>query len=301
MCPSVLPRRLLEARLNCNPSSGCIPVWQKLLDRLNLPTISDLLVDQRVHRSLKTTTRHLLNIQSHLSLSNDCSSLPIGACDLLIGKPAPHWAATLSDVHKTRRNNFRIRLLTGCDGLEADVSRFRTRQNGRFPNDPSYKICGATLENPLYFVASCPALQDCRSRLLGDAPSPVKACLPSPARDPDRFLDVALGVDWVDDNDVQSFLIDFLDKLRSHRNSLTLTHCMPITYPFIIIHAIHNIPYHSIHNSTIAPHAQIQSPCAVTIVMAPSLQSNNQKSLKLQSNASAKQPTATSEPDICIL
>ena len=35
------------------------------------------------------------------------------------------------------------------------------------------------------------------------------------------------------------------------------THCMPITYPFIIIHAIHKIPYHSIHNSTIAPHAQI--------------------------------------------
>ena len=32
------------------------------------------------------------------------------------------------------------------------------------------------------------------------------------------------------------------------------THCMPITYPFII-HAIHKIPYHSIHNSTIAPHA----------------------------------------------
>ena len=78
------------------------------------------------------------------------------------------------------------------------------------------------------------------------------------------------------------------------------THCMPITYPFIIIHAIHKIPYHSIHNSTIAPHASIQSPCSVTIVMAPSSQSNNQKSLKLQSNASVKQPTATSEPDLSL-
>ena len=186
-------------------------------------TISDLLAVQRVHRSWKTATRRLLNIQSHLSLSNDCSSLPIGACDLPIGKPAPHWAATLSDVHRTRRNNFRIRLLTGCDGLEADASRFRTRRNGRSPNDPSCKLCGTVLEDPLHFVASCPALQDCRSRLLGDAPSPVKACLPSPARDPDRFLDVTLGIDWVDDNNVQSFLIDFLDKLRSHRNSLLLS------------------------------------------------------------------------------
>ena len=38
----------------------------------------------------------------------------------------------------------------------------------------------------------------------------------------------------------------------------------PTQYPLhacrllIIIHAIHKIPYHSIHNSTIAPHAQIQ-------------------------------------------
>ena len=34
--------------------------------------------------------------------------------------------------------------------------------------------------------------------------------------------------------------------------------------------------------------------------MAPSSQSNNQKSLKLHSNASAKQPTATSEPDLSL-
>ena len=34
--------------------------------------------------------------------------------------------------------------------------------------------------------------------------------------------------------------------------------------------------------------------------MAPSSQSNNQKSLKLQSNASAKQPTTTSETDLSL-
>ena len=78
------------------------------------------------------------------------------------------------------------------------------------------------------------------------------------------------------------------------------THCMSITYPFIIIHAIHKSPYHSIHSSTIAPHAPIQSPCSVTIVMAPSSLSNNQNSIKLQSNASAKQPTAISEPDVSL-
>ena len=122
MSPTALPRRVLEARLNCNPSTGCVPVWQKLLDGLNLPTISDLLVNQRGHRSWKSATRRLLNIMSHLSLSSDCPNLPIGTCDLPIGKPAPHWAVTLADVHQTQRNNFRIRLLTGRDGLEADAS-----------------------------------------------------------------------------------------------------------------------------------------------------------------------------------
>ena len=80
------------------------------------------------------------------------------------------------------------------------------------------------------------------------------------------------------------------------------THCMPITYPFIIIHAIHKIPYHSIHNNncTTCTNTIIQSPCSVRIVLAPSSQSNNQKSQKLQSNASAKQPTATSEPDLSL-
>ena len=73
------------------------------------------------------------------------------------------------------------------------------------------------------------------------------------------------------------------------------THCMPITYPFIIIHARITQQLHHMHKYNI-----IQSPCSVTIVMAPSSQSNNQKALKLQSSASAKQPTATSEPDLSL-
>ena len=57
--------------------------------------------------------------------------------------------------------------------------------------------------------------------------------------------------------------------------------------------------YPQLNNCTTCTNTIIQSPCSVTIVMAPSSQSNNQKSLKLQSNASAKQPTA-SEPDLSL-
>ena len=125
---------------------------------------------------------------------------------------------TLADIHKTRRNNFRIRLLTGCDGLEADASRFRQRRNGRSPNDPSCKLCGAPRED---FVASCscPALLGCRVDLIGGAPSSVKDALPDPTRDPHRFFSVITV--WID-IDIQLFCIDFLDSLRSRRNPLLL-------------------------------------------------------------------------------
>ena len=110
---SALPRRLLGHRVSC------IPVWRALLEDLNLPSISDLLANQRAHNSWKLATKRLLTIHSNLSLSVDCPLLPIGLCNLPLGKPAPHWALTLTNTKKTRNNNFHICLLTGCDGLEA--------------------------------------------------------------------------------------------------------------------------------------------------------------------------------------
>ena len=211
MDSSALPRRLLESCVRYNPASGCIHVWRALLDDLNLPSISDLLGTQRAHNSWKSAIKRLLSIQANLSLADDCPHLPIGACDLPLGKPAPHWAITLADIHRTRSNNFRIRLLTGCDGLEADASRFRRRLNGRSPNDPSCKLCGAPMEDSIHFVTSCSALLQCRTELIGEAPPTVMA---------DRFLNIISGVDWIDDTASQLYFVDFLHRLRSHRNYL---------------------------------------------------------------------------------
>ena len=94
MDSSALPRRLLESRVRYNPVSGCIPVWRALLEDLNLPSISDLLGSQRAHNSWKSAIKRLLSIQANLSLADDCPHFPIGACDLPLGKPAPHWAIT---------------------------------------------------------------------------------------------------------------------------------------------------------------------------------------------------------------
>ena len=41
------------------------------------------------------------------------------------------------NTNATRQTNFRIRLLTGCDGLEQDASHFRYRTQGRSSGDPN--------------------------------------------------------------------------------------------------------------------------------------------------------------------
>ena len=60
-------------------------------------------------------------------------------CDIKIGRPLPQWSVTVGDVQRTRATNFEIRLLAGCDGLKKDAVRFRSRNNGISPADPSLR------------------------------------------------------------------------------------------------------------------------------------------------------------------
>ena len=78
---------------------------------------------------------HLMTYtSSHLALrlgskKKECPDLPIGYCNL-----------PLHDRQTTTRTNFRVRILVGCDGLEADASRFRRRMNGTAPGDSTCKL-----------------------------------------------------------------------------------------------------------------------------------------------------------------
>ena len=93
------------------------------------------------------------------------------------------------------RNNFRIRLLTGCDGLEHEAAHFRTRSHyGALPGDSSCELCDAEVEDPEHFVSLCPALSTCRDDLLALAKSQVRQSLPNPATYLSEFCDVILGM-----------------------------------------------------------------------------------------------------------
>ena len=115
------------------------------------------------------------------SFLDECSHLHLSDCMFPLGKPVPHWTVTRG-LPNLRINNFRIRLLVGCDGLEADASRFRARRlPGITPNDPVCKLCMGGIEDPAHFIAHCRERIDDwmwhNGSITGPAsPSPLRAC-----------------------------------------------------------------------------------------------------------------------------
>ena len=154
-------------------AKGLIPDLQAMLDHLNLPSISTLLDNPIKLASWKRSIKKQLGVRAYLQFLEDCQDCFISECDIKIGRPLPQWSVTVSDVQRTRATNNRIRLLAGCDGLEKDAARFRSRNNGITPADPSCKVCGDPIEDAFHFVSCCPALESERVRLISSAPPSV--------------------------------------------------------------------------------------------------------------------------------
>ena len=143
-------------------------------------------IDDYAHSLIWHNLKRSLALRAHVEFMEICGSLLLGSCDLKLLKPAPHWKVTLGDPALTRLNNFRIRLLVGCDGLEQDASRFRRRTTGAPRSDASCKLCGHTPEDAAHFVVGCHPLEDARSAAL--APSILKI-LPCRVVDPLKFTE----------------------------------------------------------------------------------------------------------------
>ena len=152
---SDLPKQLLEARVR-NPRATV--TRGNLLDELCLPSIKQLLSTPYNKETWKRSIKRLLNIRAYISMQDQCEKYPLGDCALPIGRPAQHWTVTLQDTRATRRNNFRIRLLVGCDGLEANASHFRWKKDHSQLNNSTCKLCHSEPKDPFHFIAKCPAL-----------------------------------------------------------------------------------------------------------------------------------------------
>ena len=146
-------------------------------------------------------------------MQQQCKNYPLGDCTL---------PTVLQDTYATRKNNFRICLLTGCDGLEGDASCSRSRNNQSQPNNPICKLCLSEPEDHFHFIAKCLALSPVRSCLLSNVPAAIAPHLPCLETDPLHFTEVMLGLEWIKDTPTHTFTINFLAQLKNYCNSLTL-------------------------------------------------------------------------------
>ena len=212
-----LPHLIFKKRLAVSPIKGTIPSLHRLVESLNLPPIPDILSGGWSKLSWKRHVKRLLLSSEYSAFLDSCDHLLLSNCLVRLGKPIPHWMVTHGLPRLTRWNNFRVRLLVGCHGLEEDTCRFDQRRL-----TSTCKLCGLDSEDPAHFIVRCPALMQTRNSILQNSEfrSHLSTLLLS---DPNKFLNVVLGIDWIDNRPLQLFLIEFLNRLRLAHNTQLLS------------------------------------------------------------------------------
>ena len=217
MASDALPRMIFSTRVQFTANKGSIPVWSALLQSLDLPDLSQLMDSPWSQQSWKKFVKCFLKTNS-ITPSIGLQSFinfPMFVC-VEVDKPLPHLSVTRSLPLLTKRNNFQIHLLVGCDGLEHDACTFCTR---RFPGVDNSSVCKLCLQEPedqAHFIVRCPRLEPIRSQFLLTAPPSVQ----SQYCNQHQLVQVILRLDWIEDHVTQQFAINFLHDLRLYQNQL---------------------------------------------------------------------------------
>ena len=231
------PHRLVFHALISNPPpKGFIPTISSILTNYGLPSLNSILDMSCSDPAWKWLIKKCILFSDFLSFSGACDTIPLSRCDINIGKPISHWQVTRGQPLLTRKNNFRIRLLVGCDGLEHDASRFRHRSYSS--GDNICKLCLSEPEDSSHFIARCPVLSGPRTLLLANLPTPPSVPPLSELLHSNqlRLIDIVLGVEWIDDAVFQCSIIEFLSELRLARTTFLTSpqlRIKPYSPPFV--------------------------------------------------------------------
>ncbi len=169
-----LPKRVLLERLLLDKGSGLLKTWSALVSTHPFPPLLTMVSNGKSKDSFKAAARKSMLIGQYIALVDSCSNLPISSLPAHMGKPSSLWLCSMKDRSLHGSSNFRIRLLTGCDGLELDASRFRSRNRfNAAQGDATCKLCHLDVESSSHFLSGCFAL--------------------SPLRDAGAFLEIEAG------------------------------------------------------------------------------------------------------------
>ena len=143
---------ILRQRAN-SPTKGFFSTIQMLVHALNLPSLTDILSGGWSRLAWKRYVKRLLFSTEYSLLLDSCDNLPLSDCLVRLGKPIPHWMVTHGLPRITCWNNFHIRLLVGCHGLEVDACCFCRRMLSNYiVNDLMCMLCGLEPEDPAHLL-----------------------------------------------------------------------------------------------------------------------------------------------------
>ena len=160
-----IPRQVLTQRLQAPNAKAWLPSILTSSDSLNLPSANDLLQHAPSKPVWKRVVSGIIRARAEMSLLEEaehkCSLHLLSQMDPRSGSPSTLWTITHNKelLHLTARNNFRIRLVLGCHGLESDAARFRKRRGGLEVGSSTCRLCVQGVEDPTHFLATCPALE----------------------------------------------------------------------------------------------------------------------------------------------
>ena len=148
-----LPKLVMMKRNSYSPKKGSLPVFYGLFDSHNLPSLPEIVNGDWGRLAWKRWMKGLFRSSEYLAFLDECDHLPLSDCVFPLGKPILHWSVTHGLPLLTRKNNFRIRLLVSCDGLEADAGRFRYRTfTGVSPTQSTCRLCKQEREDVSHFL-----------------------------------------------------------------------------------------------------------------------------------------------------
>ena len=167
-----LPHVLFEKQLASSPPLGIIPSLHQLVQLYDIPAIPTILSGDWSKLSWKRWIKKMFQSLDYSTFIDTCSNLPLSDCDFRLWKQFSHWMVCHGFPSLTKDDNFRIRLLVNCHGLEEDACRFNYRwfTNCR-RHDPTCRLCGKEQEDPSHLSIRCPALSSVRASLLHSSAS----------------------------------------------------------------------------------------------------------------------------------
>ena len=169
---------------------------QSILDKYNLPSASELLLDTPSCNAWKASVSLAMMSfweNQYVSDAMDKSSLQyVSDSSLDPREPAVVWSSSSDSLHETKKATIKVRFMTDTYKLQSHEAQYTLRN--QHPMDPTCLLCGSGPETTLHCLMYCPQFLAIRDTYILKLKSVLLSCVidPEPLCDASTLLQITL-------------------------------------------------------------------------------------------------------------